>query len=106
MAVRSRNLRFLSRALVVLVATLGFQAAAGCNSAGYTDSGPCTGSACTCEQDPNQPLCKGFNDRPETGADLPDGSFQFDAAKNAAPDAADAADGADGGVGDASDDAG
>jgi hypothetical protein len=27
----------------------------------------CKETKCTCEQDPFQPLCKGFNDRPETG---------------------------------------
>ena len=64
--------------------------AAGCNSAGYSDPGPCTGPTCTCEQDPTLPRCKGFNNRPETGADLPDGAFQFDAPDSAAPDAAEA----------------
>ena len=79
MAVRSRNLRLLTRVVVVFGAVLGFRAAAGCNSADYTDPGPCTGPSCTCEQDPTMPRCKGFNDHPETGADLPDGAFQFDA---------------------------
>ena len=73
----------ISRVVVVLGAVVGL--AAGCNSADYSDPGPCTGSTCTCEQDPTLPRCKGFNDRPETGADLPDGAFQFDAP--VAPDA-------------------
>jgi hypothetical protein len=87
---------------MVLGAVAGFRAAAGCNSADYTVSGPCTGSSCTCEQDPTLPRCKGFNEKPETGADLPDGSFQFDAAEAAATDANDV----DTGEVDASDDGG
>jgi hypothetical protein len=66
-----------SRLVVVLGAVAGL--AAGCNSADYSNPGPCTGPSCTCEQDPTLPRCKGFNDKPETGADLPDGAFQFDA---------------------------
>lgn len=74
-----------SRVVVVLGAVVGL--AAGCNSADYTNTGPCTGPSCTCEQDPTLPRCKGFNDKPETGADLPDGAFQFDAPESAAPEA-------------------
>ena len=103
MAVRSRNLRLLARVAVVFGTVLGLRAAAGCNSAGYSDPGPCTGSSCTCEQDPSQPRCKALNNLPETSADLPDGSFQFDSAK--APDAADAADAAED-VADAGDEGG
>ena len=87
----------LSRVAVVAGAVLGLRAAAGCNSAGYSDPGPCTGPSCTCEQDPTQARCKGFNDHPETGADLPDGAFQFDAAEAEAPDAADGGDASDAG---------
>ena len=90
MAFRSRNLRLLSRALVASLVVLGLRAAAACNSADYVDPGPCTGSSCSCEQDPSQPRCKAFNNLPETSADLPDGSFQFDAS---VPDTADSAEG-------------
>ncbi len=82
----------LARVAVVFGTVLGLRAAAGCNSAGYSDLGPCTGPGCTCEQDPSQARCKALNNLPETSADLPDGSFQFDAPR--APDAA-AADAAD-----------
>jgi hypothetical protein len=96
----------LTRVVVVLGAVGGFRAAMGCNSADYSVSGPCTGSSCTCEQDPTLPRCKGFNDRPETGADLPDGAFPTDAAEAAAPDAADADAGTEGGPDDGGDEAG
>ncbi len=91
MAVSSRNLRLLTRVVVVFGTVLGLRVAAGCSSAGYSDSGPCTGPSCTCEQDPTLPRCKGFNNLPETSADLPDGAFQFDSAtpETSAPDAAD-----------------
>ena len=92
MAVRSRNLRLLARVAVVFGTVLGLRAAAGCNSAGYSDPGPCTGSTCTCEQDPSQSRCKALNNLPETSADLPDGAFKFDAPVVTPPDAADAAD--------------
>ena len=92
MAVSSRNLRLLARVAVVFGTVLGLRAAAGCNSAGYSESGPCLGSSCTCEQDPSLPRCKAFNNLPETSADLPEGSFpSSDAAESSAPDAADAA---------------
>ena len=105
MAVRSRNLRLLARVAVVFGTVLGLRAAAGCNSAGYSESGPCTGSSCTCEQDPSLPRCKAFNNLPETSADLPEGSFPSDAAEARAPDAADAADAAND-VADAGDEGG
>lgn len=46
----------------------------------------CTGSGCSCDEDPLQPLCKGFNDRPDgqidmtdaTKVDANDGSVQPD----------------------------
>lgn len=105
MALRSRNLRLLSRVVVVLAVVGGFRAAVGCNSADYNVSGPCTGPNCTCEQDPTQPRCKALNEKPETGADLPDGAFSFDAAEAATPDAADA-DAGEAGPDDAGDEAG
>lgn len=83
----------LTRVAVVLGTVLGLRAAAGCNSADYSDPGPCTGSNCTCEQDPSQLRCAALNNLPETSADLPEGSFQFDATSEAeATDATDAAD--------------
>ena len=32
----------------------------------------CTGASCSCDQDPLQPLCKGFNDRPDGMVDMTD----------------------------------
>ena len=101
MAVSSRNLRLLARVAIVFGTVLGLRAAAGCNSAGYSDPGPCTGSGCTCEQDPSQLRCKALNNLPETSADLPEGSFQFDASE-----ATDAADGASDDASDAGDEGG
>ena len=102
MAVSSRTLGVLVRATVIAGAVLGIRSATGCNSAGYSDPGPCTGSSCTCEQDPTLPRCKGFNDRPETGADLPDGAFTFDSGSTDASDASEV----DTGLADAGDEAG
>jgi hypothetical protein len=104
MAASSRSLRFLTRVALVLGVVGGFREAVGCNSADYSVSGPCTGSNCTCEQDPTLPRCKALNNLPETGADLPDGAFPVDAAEAAAPDAAET--GTEAGPDDAGDEAG
>ena len=32
----------------------------------------CMGAACSCDDDPLQPLCKGFNDRPDGQVDMMD----------------------------------
>ena len=51
--------------ILIVTAALGAAHAGGCNSASLTDSGPCVGSGCTCEADPTQPRCKGYNERPD-----------------------------------------
>jgi hypothetical protein len=32
----------------------------------------CTGASCSCDEDPLQPLCKGFNNRPDGMVDMTD----------------------------------
>ena len=64
----------------------------------------CTGTQCSCEEDPLQPLCKGFNTRPDggmidmsdatkvdanDGSLTPDTSTSPDAESDASADAAD-----------------
>ncbi|MDB4934978.1 MAG: hypothetical protein JWP87_1950 [Labilithrix sp.] len=66
--------------------SLGVAAGIGCEGDYLAPVDPkCKETKCTCEEDPFQALCKGFNDRPETGP------VEFDASR---PDV---------GVGDASD---
>lgn len=94
--------------VVGALAGLAVQAASGCNKADFTDTrtGGCVDpKLCTCEEDPNQSTCKGFNGRPEfeSGAgdarDLPsDSSIPVDPdAAESGPDASDDADAADDG---------
>jgi hypothetical protein len=65
----------------------------------------CMGSACSCDDDPLQPLCKGFNDRPDGQVDMrdamkidtgavvtPEAGPTDDAAADAPDEASDAAD--------------
>jgi len=40
----------------------------------------CTGAGCSCDEDPLQPLCKGFNDRPDGQIDMTD-AMKVDATK-------------------------
>lgn len=73
--------------------------AGGCNTASYSGQSPCQGAACTCEQDPEQPLCKGFNDRddaslteafdgaPQDAADARPVDASWDSASDASADA-------------------
>ncbi len=51
---------------------IGAHLAAACNDTPLRYFEPCRGIGCSCESDPNQPLCRGFNERPE-------GSPGFDA---------------------------
>ena len=102
MIASARKRRRLFWFVAAVAATLGAQAIA-CQTAATRDPTPCTpGAICNCAEDPTQPLCKGFNDRPESGFDV--GPI-FDAgadtsatdasdasADDAADDAADAAD--------------
>ena len=103
---RQRRLAvWMPRALMVLGASFVLHVVAACQ--GTRLSGPeviaCTEKApCPCEQDPTQNMCKGFNDRPETGPVIPVES-------GPGVDAADANDGAatgDASSDDASDDGG
>jgi hypothetical protein len=74
------------RTAVVLGAVLGLAGAGACSTASLTDREPCRGAGCSCEEDPSQALCKGFNERLEGGS-----------TESSAPDAADAAEASDGG---------
>jgi hypothetical protein len=79
---------------------LAAQSAAGCNDAPLIGVPVCRPGLCTCEEDPQQPTCKGFNDRPEGGKDPADATqvdtglvdAPADAEVDAPDDAADAAD--------------
>lgn len=101
MMASARKRRRLFWFVAAVAATLGAQAIA-CQTAATRDATPCTpGAICTCAEDPTQPLCKGFNDRPEGGFDVgpifeagADTSMK-DAADASVDDAADAADAAD-----------
>ncbi len=44
----------------------------GCNGALIPPPPQCTGPSCSCDEDPLQPLCKGFNDRPDGQIDMRD----------------------------------
>lgn len=58
--------------LAIFTFVIGAHAAAACNDTPLRYFEPCRGLGCTCEADPSQPLCRGFNERPE-------GSPGFDA---------------------------
>jgi hypothetical protein len=78
MSGRARDVRVRFRWVIVVGAALGIGAAVACSGEIITRPAPCKGAGCSCEEDPFQPLCKGFNDRPEGGtgvvldADTPD----------------------------------
>ena len=86
--------------LVLFVGALGATYAAACNDTALVESPDCHPDHCSCEQDPFQPLCRGFNDKPEGGGTVifteagPDTSGE-DAGDSSLTDAADAADGED-----------
>lgn len=99
---RERRLRTLARLLVIAGMTAGAGYAGGCNTASFSERAPCRGSTCTCEEDPEQPLCKGFNEREDASLTEP-----FDAAPQDASEAGlDAADGESDASADADDDGG
>lgn len=92
---------FRSFAVLFGAATL---LAIGCTGSLIDPPPQCTGTQCSCAQDPLQPLCKGFNDRPDGGmldmtdaakVDANDGSLKPDtsttpdAESDASADAAD-----------------
>jgi hypothetical protein len=72
-----------------------------CNDNPLIEVPACRPGLCTCEEDPTQPTCKGFNERPEGGKDpadatpvetsIPDASLP-DAETDAPDDAAEAGD--------------
>lgn len=76
-------------------------AAAGCNDSPLILVPPCRPGLCTCEEDPAQSTCKGFNERPEGGKDPADatpvetGPGDAELEVDAAADARDAADAGD-----------
>jgi hypothetical protein len=79
--------------LFVGAALVAVGAVTACSPGTLINPPTCQGAGCTCEEDPSQPLCKGFNDRPEGGTELPDGGEGgSDASSDAEPDAADAGD--------------
>jgi hypothetical protein len=74
---RARRRPPLVRLLVVAGLALGAAYAGGCTTADLSQNPPCTGSSCTCEQDPNQSRCKGFNDRDDASLTEPfDGALK------------------------------
>ena len=87
MAREQRRLRALSLVLLVWGIAL-----VGCNRATLTAAPDCTGNGCTCEEEPSQPTCAGFN-----GGDAV--RIKADANGPIEPDAGDdAADAAEGGA--------
>lgn len=67
------------RRAVFLVAALGAcglaaQVVGACNDNPLIQVPPCRPGLCTCEEDPSQATCRGFNDRPEGGKDPADAS--------------------------------
>jgi hypothetical protein len=98
-----RRALVIFRSLVILFGATTL-VALGCTGDLITPPPQCTGPQCSCDQDPLQPLCKGFNDRPEggvidmsdaqkvdanDGAIQPDTSTTPDAESDASSDAAD-----------------
>lgn len=53
------------RLLGIFAFVMGAHLAAACNDSPLKYFEPCRGIGCSCESDPNQPLCRGFNERPE-----------------------------------------
>lgn len=60
-------MRVRFRLIITLGAALGISAAMACTGDKISAPAACQGTGCSCEEDPFQPLCKGFNDRPEGG---------------------------------------
>jgi hypothetical protein len=103
MLTRARRRAPLARLLVVASLTLGAGYAGGCTTADLSQNPPCTGASCTCEQDPQQPRCKGFNERDDASLTEPFDAQPQDASEAGPADAGDAeTDGPDDG-GDAAD---
>jgi len=86
---------------LVAGATIACNTVIACNDNPLIEVPRCRPGLCTCEEDPTQATCKGFNERPEGGKDpadatpvdtsLPD-AIRPDAPIEAAVDAAEAGD--------------
>src|SRR4051812_32630595 len=64
MKARTSNRRRLGWFVILAAGLAG--AVAACETAPTRDAPECKpGAICTCEEDPTQPLCRGFNDRPD-----------------------------------------
>lgn len=87
---RARRQRAVVRLVAVACLSMGAAYAGGCTRAELSERPPCRGETCTCAEDPQQPLCKGFNERDDASLTEPfDGAAQ-DASEAGAVDAADA----------------
>lgn len=75
------------------VAALAAAIAAACNDAPLIGVPECHSDHCTCEQDPTDPGCAAFNNRPETSPGEPsDASERSDASDDGVSDARDGGD--------------
>jgi hypothetical protein len=96
-----RKKRTLFRLVVAAGIALGAGHAAGCTTATFSERAPCRGSSCACEEDPEQPLCKGFNQRDDASLTEPFDAAPQDASEGGVADDApsdggdDARDGSD-----------
>lgn len=90
---------------LVLGATVAAGYAVGCDDTAIPPAAAgCREVRCTCEEDPNQPTCKGFNERPEAGSTEEfEAGPGFDAGGGEASTVDAAGDAADGGDPDAAD---
>lgn len=99
---RDATLRFVFWLSIAASAALTGNVVLACNDNPLIPVPVCRPGLCTCEEDPTQPTCKGFNERPEGGKDpadatpvdtsLPDTFVPTDAATDAPADAEDAGD--------------
>jgi hypothetical protein len=98
--------RFLFALILSAGGLFAIQTVVGCDSAELTTPPDCKGNGCTCEQDPQQPRCRGFQppDNNLEAGPPSDAPITFaDTGTDAAADAGDAGDAADGEVADAED---
>jgi len=98
--------RFLFALIFSASGLFATDAFVGCDSAELTTAPDCKGSGCTCEQDPQQPRCRGFQPPDNNLEDGPTGEGPIifaDTGTDAPADAADAGDDADADIADAED---
>jgi hypothetical protein len=79
---RTKRRALSSFAVLFGAATL---VALGCTGSLITPPPQCTGTGCSCDEDPLQPLCKGFNNRPDGQIDMTDAT-KVDANDGSEPD--------------------